>query len=154
MTVIISFYHIEIHIRFWITGFNPKMIPGTVHHMAVAGCSERPPATDHNVWNCGANGNPVLEPQYPSFVVSVRHGVRECWTEDWDISFARLVLMETSLPPHCSYGQEMELLICCRRTLDFQWGETQSINILFCRSFFQWHILYMLLCCCQDYFNS
>ena len=25
--------------------------------------------TKHNVWNCGSNGNPILEPGYPSFVV-------------------------------------------------------------------------------------
>ena len=56
-------------IRFWITGFHPQLVPGTVHHMAVAGCSMKPPNTNQNVWNCGANGNPVLEPQYPSFVV-------------------------------------------------------------------------------------
>ena len=57
---------IEIYLRFWITGFNPKMVPGTVHHMAVAGCSERPPRTDHNVWNCEAD--------------------REYWAGDQDIS--------------------------------------------------------------------
>ena len=46
-----------------------KISIGSVHHMIVAGCHEPPPKTKHNVWNCGSNGNPVLEPNYPSFVV-------------------------------------------------------------------------------------
>ena len=38
---------------------------GTVHHMAVVGCGTRM-ETPRNLWNCGANGEPVLEPGYPA----------------------------------------------------------------------------------------
>ena len=57
--------------RFWLTGFTPVGRPGSLHHIIVAGCSQKPPSTKHNVWNCGAGGNPVLEPGYDSFVVTL-----------------------------------------------------------------------------------
>ena len=38
---------------------------GTVHHLAVVGCASRL-ETPRNLWNCGANGNPALEPGYPA----------------------------------------------------------------------------------------
>ena len=57
--------------RFWLTGFTPVGRPGSLHHIIVAGCSRKPPSTKHNVWNCGAGGNPVLEPGYDSFVVTL-----------------------------------------------------------------------------------
>ena len=53
---------------YWLTGFKPVGRPGSLHHIIVAACSEKPPATTHNVWNCGAGGNPVLQPGYDSFV--------------------------------------------------------------------------------------
>ena len=59
--------------RFWLTGFSPVSVPGSLHHLIVAGCSERPPRTKHNVWNCGTAGNPVLEPSFDSFVVRSTH---------------------------------------------------------------------------------
>ena len=40
-------------------------VEGTVHHMAVVGCGARM-ETPRNLWNCGANGKPALEPGYPS----------------------------------------------------------------------------------------
>ncbi|XP_023320564.1 peptidylglycine alpha-hydroxylating monooxygenase isoform X2 [Eurytemora carolleeae] len=52
--------------RYWVRGFKPVVIPGTMHHMAVVGCSRYPPVTPANVWNCGSNGNPVLEPGFPA----------------------------------------------------------------------------------------
>jgi hypothetical protein len=33
--------------------------------MAIAGCKERPTKTRFNIWNCGANGNPVKDENYP-----------------------------------------------------------------------------------------
>jgi len=36
-----------------------------VHHMAVVGCGARM-ETPRNLWNCGANGEPALQPGYPS----------------------------------------------------------------------------------------
>ena len=38
---------------------------GTVHHLAVVGCASRL-ETPRNLWNCGANGQPALEPGYPA----------------------------------------------------------------------------------------
>ena len=89
--------------RFWITGFTPVSVPGTVHHMAVAGCSSRPPSSPNNVWNCGANGNPVLEPQYPSFVVTQTTFL----THQPHHLYCRPVLRGTSSPPPCSSGPRM-----------------------------------------------
>ena len=63
------FSFIKVSSRYWLTGFTPVHKPGSIHHIIVAGCNKRPPKTKHNVWNCGVNGNPVLEPTYPSFVV-------------------------------------------------------------------------------------
>ena len=78
---------------YWVTGFSPSLVKnyhhqshhcqqiltaqfiidlirnhqveGTVHHMAVVGCGARM-ETPRNLWNCGANGEPALEPGYPS----------------------------------------------------------------------------------------
>ena len=55
---------------YWLIGFTPVAPPGSLHHIIVAGCSEKPPRTEHNVWNCGVGGNPVLEPGFESFVVT------------------------------------------------------------------------------------
>ena len=67
---------------YWVTGFSPSMVKitekpsfpsspnihqveGTVHHMAVVGCGVRM-ETPRNLWNCGANGEPALQPGYPA----------------------------------------------------------------------------------------
>ena len=41
-------------------------LKGTVHHMALAGCLERPKRTKFNLWNCGGkNGEPAFDPAFP-----------------------------------------------------------------------------------------
>ena len=142
---------IEIYLRFWITGFNPKMVPGTVHHMAVAGCSERPPRTDHNVWNCGANGNPVLEPQYPSFVV--RHdmvsGNIDPVTEIFhvqDLCWWRPVYLHT-----VPMVKEWSSLHAASEHWISSGGRHKVSISCFAGDF---SVVFMLPCCCHDYFNS
>ena len=51
---------------YWLTGFSPSSIPGTVHHMAVVGCGAGAAATPANLWNCGAGGAPRLQPGLPA----------------------------------------------------------------------------------------
>ena len=48
------------------TGFQPVVSLGSVHHLLVATCSHPPPAPPHNVWNCGSGGKPELQPGYPT----------------------------------------------------------------------------------------
>ena len=55
------------HATFWIRGFHPKVNSKIVHHAILAGCSERPPATRFNLWNCG--GGKHTDPAYPSHPV-------------------------------------------------------------------------------------
>ena len=50
---------------FWVRGFEPRASMRNVHHMALAGCKDKPDKTRFNIWNCGANGNPILDENYP-----------------------------------------------------------------------------------------
>ena len=52
------------HNTAWIRGFHPKVNSEVVHHALLAGCSERPPPTKFNLWNCG--GDEHVDPAYPS----------------------------------------------------------------------------------------
>lgn len=52
--------------RYWVSGFSPLVTPGTVHHMGVTFCSERPVVAQSSLaWNCGEGDNPVMEPGLP-----------------------------------------------------------------------------------------
>ena len=55
------------HDTVWIRGFHPKVNSKVVHHAILAGCSERPPTTKFNLWNCG--GDEHVDPAYPSHPV-------------------------------------------------------------------------------------
>lgn len=54
---------------FYIRGFEPRVSNGRIHHMALAGSTTKPPKTKFNLWNCGNNGQPAEDPNYPN------HGV-------------------------------------------------------------------------------
>ena len=54
---------------FWIRGFEPKVTNPRIHHMALAASSTRPPKTQFNLWNCGNDGRPARDPNYPNFGV-------------------------------------------------------------------------------------
>ena len=54
---------------FWVRGFEPKVSQDRIHHMAIAGSTSRPPRTQFNLWNCGNNGRPASDPNYPNFGV-------------------------------------------------------------------------------------
>lgn len=54
---------------FFVRGFEPRVSNGRIHHMALAGSTTKPPKTKFNLWNCGSNGKPAEDPNYPN------HGV-------------------------------------------------------------------------------
>ena len=123
--------------RYWLTGFTPVYKPGSIHHIIVAGCNKRPPRTKHNVWNCGVNGNPVLEPTYPSFVVS-----RDQYKlRDNKDKVCRLALMVMCLLIHCIFGQIWDHHLFYQIILDFLLEGRLSISILSYR-----FIISMLMC--------
>ena len=68
----------ETNETFWIRGFDPRVSNGYVHHMALAGSNTKPPETKFNLWNCGSNGKPARDPNYPN------HGVFPDATEGDD----------------------------------------------------------------------
>ena len=89
------------------------MVPGSLHHLIVAGCNKKPPRTKHNVWNCGTAGNPVLEPSFDSFVVTFTY------IDFRPRVFFRLALRVTSSPTLCISGPEVVSLTCCLKMSEF-----------------------------------
>ena len=58
----------ETNETFWIRGFDPR-VSSHIHHMALAGSNTKPPETQFNLWNCGSNGKPARDPNYPNYGV-------------------------------------------------------------------------------------
>jgi len=95
---------------FWIRGFEPR-VSDNVHHMALAGSNTKPPKTKFNLWNCGSNGKPAKDPNYPT------HGVFPDATEGDDTTLYLWGMggNRTMLPPNTGFkvgaGSKIKYLV-------------------------------------------
>ena len=59
---------------------------------------EKPPKTQFNIWNCGGNGKPARDPNYPNFGVSGATGGDDTTIYLWGMGGER-----TMLPPDVGF---------------------------------------------------